>query len=284
MADSNLYGLPTVQAALDSTSQLYAVTGSAGSFTDTRLPVAVLFNNAVLTGTPTIAGYLTSALAASTYLTQANAASTYLSITTAASTYLTQTNASSTYLTITTAASTYATITNLALKAPSANPNFTGTATAQAITLTNILTPSTTVGIKGTTLADNAQAGSIGEYMTATGTAVPVTTSTAANITSITLTAGDWDVWGNIEFIGNTGTLITGIVGSVSLTSATTTPPPFFSALNGVPFNSAAIVTQFAPIQRINVSTNTVVFLVGQATFTVSTVSVNGYIAARRRR
>lgn len=274
MADSNLYGLPTVQAALDSTSQLYAVTGSAGSFTDTRLPVAVLLNNTVLTGTPTISGYLTSVLAASTYLTQASASSTYL----------TQANATSTYLTITTAASTYATITNLALKAPLANPNFTGTATAQALTLTNLLTPSTTVGIKGTTLADNAQAGSVGESPTPTNlTGVALTSGLAANVSSISLTAGDWDISGTVTYTPTGATQTSAIVG-ISTTSAT------FLGTNTGSFNSATGISTTqgsswsTPTYRLNVSTTTSVFLIGYCGYTAGTVAGAGFLHVRRVR
>lgn len=48
MSGVTLYSLPTVQSVLDSSSQLYSVTG-AGLYTDTRLPVSVLFNNPTFT-------------------------------------------------------------------------------------------------------------------------------------------------------------------------------------------------------------------------------------------
>lgn len=284
MADSNLYGLPTVQATLDSTSQLYAVTGTSGSFTDTRLPIAVLLNNLVLTGTPTVPGYLTSALAASTYLTSATAATTYLTQTNAASTYLTQTTATSTYLTISTAASTYATITNLALKAPLASPNFSGTITAVAATFTGLITPSTTVGIKGTAVADSAQAGSIGEYITATGTAVSLTSGVTANVISISLTAGDWDVWGSSALNPAGTTIFTNGSLAVSTTSVTSPAAPFYTFVGGVTYSVANAPTMIAPTQRINVSTTTTVFLVTQAVFTTSTMTITGVLSARRRR
>lgn len=284
MADSNLYGLPTVQATLDSTSQFYAVTGTSGSFTDTRLPVAVLLNNTVLTGTPTVPGYLTSALAASTYLTSATAATTYLTQTNAASTYLTQANATSTYLTITTAASTYATITNLALKAPLASPNFSGTITAVAATFTGLITPSTTIGIKGTTLADAAQAGSIGEKIPGTATGVSLTTGIAANVTSISLTAGDWDVMGSIRFIGAGTTTIQSVFAGASSTTATFPASPLFAVDTRGSTQTGAVVSLTIPTQSFNVSTTTTIFLVAQAGFSVSTLTADANIWARRRR
>ena len=55
--------------------------------------------------------------------------------------------------------------------------------------------------IPGTGAATNASAGNIGEYISSTvasGAPVALTTTVIANITSIALTAGDWDVWGSI--------------------------------------------------------------------------------------
>jgi len=60
---------------------------------------------------------------------------------------------------------------------------------------TNTITFSpTTNGLKGTTAADNAAAGFVGEFMSSSvlvGSAVAVSNNTAKNITSITLSAGD---------------------------------------------------------------------------------------------
>ena len=58
----------------------------------------------------------------------------------------------------------------------------------------------TTPNITGVTSGSAAAAGSVGEVKTATGTAVSLTNSTVANITSVALTAGDWWCSGNIEY------------------------------------------------------------------------------------
>ena len=53
--------------------------------------------------------------------------------------------------------------------------------------------------IKGTTTNDNASAGNQGEYIAATrafGSAITLTSTTIADITTLSLTAGDWDVEG----------------------------------------------------------------------------------------
>lgn len=140
-------------------------------------------------------------------------------------------------------------------------------------------------GAKGTAIADNANTGSIGEYITATGTAVSMTTATPANVTSISLTAGDWDVWGNIEFDPTGTTVLNNAQCSIGVTSATLASAPnksFSSNPSGL--GTGITLTQIPPMQRINVSATTTVFLVAQAGFNTSTLTTTGIIQARRRR
>jgi hypothetical protein len=65
--------------------------------------------------------------------------------------------------------------------------------TSGNVIVTGSITTSQTAGIVGTTTNNDANTGSVGEYITANGANITVTT-TAANGTSISLTAGDWDV------------------------------------------------------------------------------------------
>lgn len=60
--------------------------------------------------------------------------------------------------------------------------------------VTGILTP--TGGIKGTTTNNDATALNVGEYLSATSGTVVLASGTAATPTSLSLTAGDWNVWG----------------------------------------------------------------------------------------
>ena len=61
------------------------------------------------------------------------------------------------------------------------------------VTITGSLGTSQTAGIIGTTTNNNANAGSVGEYIESTVGPYTVTTATS-NPTSLSLTAGDWDV------------------------------------------------------------------------------------------
>lgn len=196
------------------------------------------------------------------------------------------------YLTSTTATSTYATIaqatTALAATGGTVNGVSVGATTASTgkfttLQATSTITPSTTSGIVGTTLADNANAGSVGEYITSAVTAVSLTTNTPANVTSISLTAGDWDVRGNVVYKPAASSLLTTVVTSINNVSATSAASPFF-ATESLSNPAGAIMSSMPPIQRINISTTTTIFLVASTAFTVSTLTCDGFISARRVR
>jgi hypothetical protein len=152
------------------------------------------------------------------------------------------------------------------------------------VVATSTITPSTTSGIVGTTLADSANAGSLGEFITATGTGVSATNGAATNVTSISLTAGDWDVWGSVQCVAAGSTIIQACFGSVSTVSATHPAAPNYGGMAGMSLSAGSLVTVTTPMQRINVSTTTTVFLVGSTNFTTSTETYTGSIWARRRR
>ena len=94
------------------------------------------------------------------------------------------------------------------------------------ITASGAITPSQTAGIVGTTTNNNANAGSIGEYIESVipyASAVHPVTGAAINVTSVSLTAGDWMVTGMIMFDFSTGgaTALANAFGWASSTSAT---------------------------------------------------------------
>jgi hypothetical protein len=124
-----------------------------------------------------------------------------------------------------------------------------------------------------------------GQYISAsditTGTAL--TTATTANIVSITLPAGDWDISGFIEFTGNAATTVTYVAGGFSLVSATL--PVIKSATASVATSGTifSAVNQTLNLQtyRVSISTATTYYLVARAAFAVSTCTVYGLIQAR---
>ena len=141
----------------------------------------------------------------------------------------------------------------------------------------------------GTTTNDSASTGNIGEFVTAnigSGSAITLSTNTAANITSISLTAGDWDVWGTAYFVTAATTSITVLQSSISTTSATLNVNPGNFSIFSIAANVPNVNTNSIDINptKISLASTTTVFLVAQATFTVAGLTGYGIIQARRVR
>lgn len=146
-------------------------------------------------------------------------------------------------------------------------------------------TPSTGVFV-GVTNGGNAAAGQVGEVISSTvavGSAVSLTSVTPKTVTSISLTAGDWDVEGAVVF-GNPGT--TTLTTYITAVNTTTNVLPAAGLYSQAYPNSSAGLTPSAPTpyQRISVGSTTTVFLVAYAAFAVSTLTAYGFISARRAR
>jgi hypothetical protein len=157
---------------------------------------------------------------------------------------------------------------------------------ATTISATGAITPSQTAGIVGTNAANSANAGSVGEYVANQTATTPATSNVALNAASISLTAGDWDVSGIATYLPAGTTTLSGYAEGISITSAT------FGAVNsgsynqvvGLTFQAGSGAVQSTPVYRISLASPATVYLVAQATFSVSTLTVSGVIRARRVR
>jgi hypothetical protein len=140
--------------------------------------------------------------------------------------------------------------------------------------------------ITGVTNASSASAGAVGEVISSiisSGSAVTLTNNTASNVTSITLTAGDWDVWGNVTIV-TVATAPSQFLGWTSTTSAT---QPDISLLAGPKFNTGIIALAtgvVVPYQRYNVSGSTTVYLTASYAGDTGNGTGCGQIFARRVR
>lgn len=169
------------------------------------------------------------------------------------------------------------------------NPQITGSGSDTNVTLSLVGKGTGGVQIQGTGTNNNAAAGFVGEFISSIvtqGSGVGLSTNTAANITSISLTAGDWDVWGNVAFLSATTTVISDLNGWISTTTASLPTgnlrtQRFVSAgfTPGVSNESFCV-----PYTRISVASTTTVFLSVRATFMTSTLEGSGGIYARRVR
>ena len=137
--------------------------------------------------------------------------------------------------------------------------------------------------IVGTTTNDNAAAGSVGEFVSsivlaASSVSVP-STDTNINITSISLTAGDWDVWGNTGITYSNSPVT--VFGWISQTSATSPDLALYSTFQAFTSGTASMAV---PSQRFSLAATTTIYLSGTVGFVAGTASMCGAIFARRRR
>ncbi len=145
--------------------------------------------------------------------------------------------------------------------------------------------------ISGTATNDNATAGNIGEEVVAIQSTYTnyTTTATYQNITSITLTAGDWDISAMFTYSANAAT-ITAAGNAIFVISTTTA-----SAAGAVEGRNISYIAQAAllgtsffsdaiPSYRVSISGSTTYYLNTQAAFTLGNPQYTGGIRARRMR
>ena len=135
---------------------------------------------------------------------------------------------------------------------------------------------------------DNAPAGALGEVISSTvtsGSAVSLTSGAAKTITSIALTAGDWDIDAVICFLPNASTTMSSLSGGINTTTDTypTAPAGGVVSLN-LTFTTG--VGQYLPLGTVRASLTgaTTYYLVGLGVFGVSTLGGYGVLKARRAR
>lgn len=134
---------------------------------------------------------------------------------------------------------------------------------------------------------DASVAGTIGEYVSASviqGSATALTTATPKTVTSISLTAGDWDVTGiGCSTGASTGTNFTVAIGTTT-NSLTGTVLGDTQCQTPTVSLTGADATLMIPAVRISISSTTTIYLIVQETFTIGTPAAYGRISARRVR
>jgi len=170
------------------------------------------------------------------------------------------------------------------------------TSTASTSTSSGALVVSGGVGVAGaiyaanlggTSTNNNAASGCIGEYTSATtayASKVSLTSNTAANIVSISLTAGDWDVQFNPVFTQDTALTTSGLLAGVSSSSATLPSGAAERAHSPSGPNSNSDLSIAPPMTRISLASTTTIYGVATGIFSAGTMSAYGFIRARRVR
>lgn len=152
---------------------------------------------------------------------------------------------------------------------------------------TGAFTPSSTNGIIGTTTNNNANSGCWGEYNSATqSTPVSLTSNAAADIISINLTAGDYDVMGSCYITLGTSTNMTAL--AIWCNTSSATYPGGTEGISYFNINVPAAANQTfgipTPLHRISMASSGTAYFSVAATFTGGTLTAQGTIRIRRVR
>lgn len=176
----------------------------------------------------------------------------------------------------------------------------TGTGAVVFATSPALVTPAlgvaTATSINGSTVSPghysgepstgSAAAGEIGEYVESVivaGSAVALVTGTGKTVTSITLSAGDWDVDLSTYFnsgVGNVTSITTGM--SLVTNTLDTTPGRWGQMLFSL--TTPPTIHTNVPPYRFSISGSTTIFLIAQSGFTAASMAAFGIIRARRAR
>jgi hypothetical protein len=151
-------------------------------------------------------------------------------------------------------------------------------------------------GIIGSSTNDSATAGNIGEFKTTTvaaASAIAAANSTVSkNVTSVSLTAGDWMVTGTCDIV------MTGLTMSVNQCGLGTTTDTLASQAggSGIGTDPLSIITatngttltgttsSSAPMTRVSIAATTTIYLVANLTYSAGSATQYGTIKAWRVR
>lgn len=146
------------------------------------------------------------------------------------------------------------------------------------------------VEIEGTATNDNAAAGYVGEVISSvvtSGSAVSLTTGNYATVTSISLTAGDWDVFGMVVLNLTSATGVTDEIAGISATAGSQTFGPIDTPANrklSPSYSPGAANSYPLSAGRITLTGTTTYYLQGRSAFSGGSASAYGHIWARRSR
>ena len=148
--------------------------------------------------------------------------------------------------------------------------------------------------IQGTQTNNSAAAGFIGEILSSVvlvGAQIALTSGAVANIASIALTAGDWDITGVVAYAGDATTQVGVMQGIISTTNnggvdgnnLGTGAVTINNASGGLIVNGQNYAMGVGPFRVSQASTNTY-YLNTNVTFAIGTMAAFGSIRARRVR
>jgi hypothetical protein len=141
------------------------------------------------------------------------------------------------------------------------------------------------IDIQGTNTNDSAPTGYIGEVISASGVSVSLTSTVVANLASIALTAGDWDVSYQIRYSTAGATTTTRVNSAISTVNNNLIAAIGLGSENRIASTADFVVMHSLPSTRISLAGSTTYFLNASAIFATSNAEINAfYIQARRMR
>lgn len=151
------------------------------------------------------------------------------------------------------------------------------------------LTPFITAGqLLGTATNDSASAGNVGQVISASATSSDLNSAAVANITSIALTPGDWDVYGPFVGVGSGSPSVTSFQVSINTSSnanVNTVAQNYF--IRGATFTDPVFAGTIGPFRVQIASGSTTTYFINTAvTYSGggATFQVTGLLRARRTR
>lgn len=155
---------------------------------------------------------------------------------------------------------------------------------------TGVLTSTGVTTIKGSATNDSASAGNVGELLSSVvSNQSPVTTDVYYDVTSISLTAGDWDVTVLCTANANSATWSAVIIGisstsgnsATGLTNGDSSVNAFWASSSTTPLQVPIAVANL----RVSLASTTTYYFKARVTFTVNTPTIAGArLSARRLR
>lgn len=141
------------------------------------------------------------------------------------------------------------------------------------------------VAIQGNQNGSAYSSGYVGEVLTNSTSTTSLSTGTAKSICTLSLTAGDWDVWGTAAFVPGGATTISQLLVGISTSNGTFPGPTSSASFLQYSWTFTPGLNQYLPISacQIVIGSTTNVYMTVQASFGVSTLTGNGFIMARRR-
>lgn len=151
----------------------------------------------------------------------------------------------------------------------------------------SIITGPTAIG--GTITNNSASAGFVGEYIESvisTATNVPGATTVWGNMTSISLTAGDWEVTLNVNFVNNGATVETFAFAAISINSGVTTTDQVIGSNQQSTFVPTSSRDSFVAISnyRLSFASTTTVYAKCDLDYATGNPQYRCRISARRMR